>query len=303
MQNTDNYKEPNKPLIIAAAIICNVIVLGAGAALIINFANHGSSGYVEISSNVNQTKFEDLTKSEAFTFLEKTLANDNPMEQYPSGFVGVEIVDSVIMDGDTYVSDLELINSYDNLANLKKMASEKLELKDNKFTVTEYDYYAIVKPNGVEKITSCDHAEPYCDSLLSFKKNVLDYKTESVKIGDGASENEAAYLKTRNPQAASVAMRTLVTVASSRFRRPAYSYTFEDLDDKFVLTIDYISTGMNAEMISGQTKYVESDTVAINLYKMRFVADKSSGKIDVEEPEYIKSIPITAAENDALYKQ
>ena len=288
--------------------IANVVVYITGS------SNLGSGTGVLGPNGDNRTMaltaFEDLTKEEALAFLR---AQTDVTGTLPENYVGKEITNSIIMNGNTLVSDLELIYSYDTIEDLKQMAQKKYSgfgskrYDESNFEVKEYDYYAIVTPNRAKGATSCDYGyNNDCDSLLSFKRSYLDHHQEETTPN---SYNDVFYLNTREPGIINYLLRVCTffsRVGMGGGHGNIYSYVFEEQDDKYVLTVNNVGAGVNAELFKNPDNHTDdSEIYGINLYSRRFAADKSDGRIYTISTEtgvvdYIKSFPITQEELQSL---
>ena len=302
---------PQKPKTALIAIII-IVLLGIIGGLVCYFiTNQQPSSQTNNGGNSSQqqTKFEDLTKDEAIAFLKSRAGS---VYSVPDGYVNDEIKNVVVTEGNTIISDLELIDSYDNLDDLKQLAIEKynkykifspddeVETEFTDFTMTEYDYYAIVTPNHLRR---CDYNHySRCDSLLSFRRKYVNRKTDTMSP-------KVFALNTTDPEIANYLLRVLTFcgVFNGRYGN-IYSYSFEDQDDKFVLTANIVGAGINMELYEATqagtidtSKYTSADAIAINLYHQRLAANKSDGELNMIPTktgimDYIKSIPITEEE-------
>lgn len=309
---TSNSQNSNRPYYIILSILSFLIIILGVADIYIYTAKNGSANNNNISNTNNNTKslipFEDLTKEEALAFLR---AQTNITGTLPENYVGKEISSAVVTNGSTIVSDLELIYSYDTIEELKEMAHKKYsdfnsEYDDNNFEITEYDYYAIVTPKRAKEATSCDHGyNNDCDSLLSFKRNYLDYRQEET---GPTSVNNVFYLNTRDSNIINYLLRVYSFFSRVGFGRHGniYSYSFEEQDDKYILTVHNIGAGINTELLKNPDNYTnDSEIYGINLYLRRFAADKSDGRIytiptETGVTEDVKSFPITEEELRSL---
>ena len=264
-------------------------------------ANNNSSNNTDNSV----TKFEDLTKEEAIAFLKTPMVGKG---RTPKNYVGKEITDSIIVQSNglpnsiTIVSDLELVYSYDTLDELKTIADDEYrpygrsksdESEKATYTITEYDYYAIVTPDRIKKdSTQCDHGyNRDCDSLLSFKREYLDHHQEVTtnKYG-GKSYNDVVIMKTTDKKIVSQILRIYTLFSSvglSTGPGSVYSYDFEEKDDQYVLTVNNIGVGYNSEMMNNPEAYSkytnEEDWLAINLYRRYFIAEKETGEVYIKK--------------------
>ncbi len=271
----------------------------------------------ENDNEQNKVAFEDLTKEEAIAFLEHRSTDSR--ELIPADYVGKEVTNAIIMDGNTIVSNLSLIYSYGDLAELEEMARKQFDpsfgLSDDPeeasdFEIKEYAYYAIVTPERAKGATECDHGySSDCNSLLSFKRDYLNYYSEETSPN---SFNDVAYVNTRDPEIVSKLLRTFNYLAPSLIGHGnIYSYSFEEQDDKFVLTTACVGVGFDLERIQAAEEGFDwSDAYAINLYYRRYAMDKADGHIYAiparTEPETsyfdtIKSIPLTETEAMRLF--
>lgn len=309
--------------ILAVLVLLVVIVLVAVLCLGRNDDNNADVAVIDdnsVSSESVVKDFENLTKAEAMAYLQN---NQNADGKLPKDYVGKEITDAVILNGNTYVSDLELVYSYDTMDELWQIVEEEYggfggadDVKEDDYEVKEYDYYAIVTPKRAKGATSCEHGfSNDCDSLLSFKRSYMNYlNEETTEDGDEdfRSFREVAYLNTRNPEIANYLMRVYTffdNVGVSGGHGNIYGYDFEDRDDEFVLTVYYLGVGLNLEMISNGAEDGEiSDYYAINLFSRKYVADKTSGEISIVQNgdnsiESVKSFPLTKDEFNSFIEE
>lgn len=320
---TSNFKNPNKPYyIILGILFFFIIALGIADIAIYTTRNNGTNNNNVTSENNNNvdnttllTNFEDLTKEEALAFLQ---AQTDITGTLPKNYVGEEISNAVITNGNTIVSDLDLIYSYDTIEELKEMAHKKYsglsflakdnteEYDDNNFEITEYDYYAIVTPKRAKGATSCDVGYYNdCDSLFSFKRSYLDHHQEETTPH---SYNDVFYLRTQDPDIINYLLRIYTFFSRVGFGRHGniYSYNFEEQDDKYILTVNNVGAGINTELLKNPYNYAtNSEMYGINLYLRRFAADKSDGRIytiptETGVTEDVKSFPITEEELRSL---
>ncbi len=325
--NVKDDSRTNKNLIIILSLLLFLIVTLIITIIIVNISKNNSNSSISTtntSANVH-TAFEDLTKEEAISFLQ---SQDVTTGILPENYVNKEITNSIIMNGNTIVSDLVLIYSYDTLEDLKEQVREKYKglnfldgkktedsTTDDNFNIKEYDYYAIVTPNRIkEETTTCDHGyNSDCDSLLSFKRNYLDYYLEETKTESGSTSiSKVAYAKTQDPKILSCLLRvfTMLNVGLGGHGN-IYSYNFEEQDDKYVLINNYVGAGINLEYLNNPSLaqgYTDSsDLLAINLYRRHITVDKTDGKISLAKNENnnstmydYKSFPITQEEFNSL---
>ena len=298
-------------IIVALAII--IITAGIGIAIWFMRPNGNPGGSQDQDANNNSsnntdnsvTKFEDLTKEEAIAFLKTPMVGKG---RTPKNYVDKEITDSIIVQSNglpnsiTIVSDLELVYSYDTLDELKTIADDEYrpygrsksdESEKATYTITEYDYYAIVTPDRIKKdSTQCDHGyNRDCDSLLSFKREYLDHHQEVTtnKYG-GKSYNDVVIMKTTDKKIVSQILRIYTLFSSvglSTGPGSVYSYDFEEKDDQYVLTVNNIGVGYNSEMMNNPEAYSkytnEEDWLAINLYRRYFIAEKETGEVYIKK--------------------
>ena len=298
-------------IIVALAII--IITAGIGITIWFMRPNGNPGGSQDQDANNNSsnntdnsvTKFEDLTKEEAIAFLKTPMVGKG---RTPKNYVGKEITDSIIVQSNglpnsiTIVSDLELVYSYDTLDELKTIADDEYrpygrsksdESEKATYTITEYDYYAIVTPDRIKKdSTQCDHGyNRDCDSLLSFKREYLDHHQEVTtnKYG-GKSYNDVVIMKTTDKEIVSQILRIYTLFSSvglSTGPGSVYSYDFEEKDDQYVLTVNNIGVGYNSEMMNNPEAYSkytnEEDWLAINLYRRYFIAEKETGEVHIKK--------------------
>lgn len=316
---TSNPKNPNKPYLILLGFL-SFLIITLGIADIVIYTIKNNSVNDNTNNTTPLTTFENLTKEEALAFLQ---AQTDITGTLPKNYVGEEISNAVITNGSTIVSDLDLIYSYDTIEELKEMAVQKKynslnflitddlttddaeEYNDNNLEITEYDYYAIVSPKQVEGRTSCDNIYNGCDSLLSFKRNYLDYNVEEATPN---SYNDVFYLNTQDPDIINYLLRVYTFFSRIGFggHGNIYSYSFEEQDDKYILTVYNIGAGINVELLKNPDNYTNnSEMYGINLYLRRFAADKSDGRIytiptETGVTEDVKSFPITEEELRSL---
>lgn len=298
-------------IIVALAII--IITAGIGITIWFMRPNGNPGGSQDQDANNNSsnntdnsvTKFEDLTKEEAIAFLKTPMVGKG---RTPKDYVDKEITDSIIVQSNglpnsiTIVSDLELVYSYDTLDELKTIADDEYrpygrsksdESEKATYTITEYDYYAIVTPDRIKKdSTQCDHGyNRDCDSLLSFKREYLDHHQEVTtnKYG-GKSYNDVVLMKTTDKEIVSQILRIYTLFSSvglSTGPGSVYSYDFEEKDDQYVLTVNNIGVGYNSEMMNNPEAYSkytnEEDWLAINLYRRYFIAEKETGEVYIKK--------------------
>ena len=298
-------------IIVALAII--IITAGIGITIWFMRPNGNPGGSQDQNANNNSsnntdnsvTKFEDLTKEEAIAFLKTPMVGKG---RTPKDYVSKEITDSIIVQSNglpnsiTIVSDLELVYSYDTLDELKTIADDEYrpygrsksdESEKATYTITEYDYYAIVTPDRIKKdSTQCDHGyNRDCDSLLSFKREYLDHHQEVTtnKYG-GKSYNDVVLMKTTDKEIVSQILRIYTLFSSvglSTGPGSVYSYDFEEKDDQYVLTVNNIGVGYNSEMMNNPEAYSkytnEEDWLAINLYRRYFIAEKETGEVYIKK--------------------
>lgn len=262
-------------------------------------ANNNSSNNADNSV----TKFEDLTKEEAIAYLKTPIVGKG---RTPKDYVPKELTDAIITEPNPLsihiISDLELVYSYDTLDELKTIADDEYrpfgrsksdESEKATYTITEYDYYAIVTPDRIKKdSTQCDHGyNRDCDSLLSFKREYLDHHEEVTtnKYG-GKSYNDVVLMKTTDKEIVSQILRIYTLFSSvglSTGPGSVYSYDFEEKDDQYVLTVNNIGVGYNSEMMNNPEAYSkytnEEDWLAINLYRRYFIAEKETGEVHIKK--------------------
>jgi len=290
-----------------------MVILGVADTIIYVAKGNGSNNvadapviYENNDNTIAPTSFKDLTKEEALTFLQNQTDITGTL---PQDFVGKEITDALIVNNNTIVRDLDLIYSYGTIEELKQMACEEYnsplqtgEIGEDEFEVKEYDYYAIVTPNKTTETHSIGFNK---NCLLSFKREYLDYRKEKTTP---SSYNDVYYLNTSVPEIADYLLRVYVFFSRIGLggHGNIYSYSFEEQDDKFVLTVNNIGAGLNAELLNNPDLDTDAPSIyGINLYSRYFAADKSSGQIYVVPTETgttqdVKTFPISNKEYHSL---
>ena len=322
--NVPDYKIPIiiASIVIGLGIICCIAALPVLNRPIIDTTKQNNQTEKEI---VQQTKFEDLTKEETIAFLR---SNTSVKGILPEGYVGDEISKAITTSGRYILSDLVMIYSYDNLKELKKLARNKYkgyyylyeneeeseeENVEDDFEITEYDYYAIVTPNKIKETFPCDRSHDIvCDSLLSFKKEFLDYHLKETVSDEGyKSVNKQFSINTTlDPEIISQLLRIYTVLGTYGYNGHGniYSYDFEEQSDKYVLTVNIVGAGVDLKAYnnySSNSKDSLENHFALNLYRRRFNADKSTGEIYITRikdstMDNVKSIPITQKEYESL---
>ncbi len=326
------YAEPamnmGKPKSHGLAIIIvalAIIIITAGIGITIWFmrptsdpgGSQGQNGGGSSNNNTGITKFEDLTKEEAIAYLKTPIVGKG---RTPKDYVPKELTDAIIAEPNPLsihiISDLELVYSYDTLDDLKSIADDEYrpyswsksdESEIPTYAIKEYGYYAIVTPDRIkEGSTQCDHGyNRDCDSLLSFKRDYLDYHQEVTN----KSYNSVYLMKTTDKETISQILRIYTLFSSvglSTGPGTVYSYDFEENDDQYILTVNNIGVGYNSEMMKNSEAYSkytnEEDWLALNLYRRYFVAEKETGKVHVKKNDSdgvmfnYKSIQLTKEE-------
>ena len=305
-QNAPKPKKSKKPLFITIWVL-SFAIIAVEVTMIVLHLMSGSSDY-------SSTAFEDLTKEQAVAFLED--AHSRGGSHQPEGFVDKEISDAVVVDNGLLVSDLKIIYSYDTLEDLEEMARKKYSghtgpftlnknLEDfDDFTIKEYDYYAIVTPNQEDGSSR--------DSLFSFKRKYLDY---DMKETSSNSYNTVYQIKTKNPEIVNQLLRIYAFFYKTEWgvRGNIFSYDFNELNDQYVLTVNYVGAGINMDLANDPAKYQAAfansttpEIYGINLYKRSFIANKDDGQIklthtsDGSTMDVIKSFSITTEEFNNL---
>ncbi len=278
-----------------------------------SIAEEVGSGVVEnatldVTGVVDLGKFKQMTKAELVDFLQAGRGTTGSM---PKNYVGKEITDLVIVENNVVKSDVTLKYSHDTIDDLRQIAEgwygilgHNGGITEDDYEIKEYEYYAIVTPNRIEGANTCD-AEYYgnCDSLLSFKSDYINYYQEETTPN---SYNDVTYLSVRDPEVAERLMRVFslfYNYGAASTHGNIYGSSFEDQDDKFVLTVYYVGIGLNTEMLK-----VDGSNIgyAINLYSRQYAVDKVDGRLHVIQTgenstiENIKSIPITQEEATSL---
>ena len=268
-------------MVLGVLVVIMIALIGG----IIGFlASGGSAGPTSGTVNNASEKFEDLTKGEALELLRQSKNTQGGV--LPDGYVGEEITGTVVADGNTIVSRLELISSYDDIEGLTQMAREKYLAAEtgaeSSFETTEYNYYAIVTPGQ----------ESGANSLLAFRREYL------------SDIEDVYYFNNFEPGVVNYLLRTY-TVARSGGYGNIYSYDFKDEGDKFVLTNNYISVGINMEILNNSgagNSISQSEMTAINLFRRSIAVDKSTGQVytvttdDGKNQKWVKSFPLSEEE-------
>ncbi len=301
-------------LAIAIIVVCTIVMI------ILAFKSHEfpsnklSNDRNRSENELSATKlgeFKKMTKAEAIAFLQD---RENNIDGIPKNYIGDEITSAVILNGNTVVSDLRMIYSYDTMDDLRQLVKKKYkglgasdsDVTDNSYEIEEYDYYAIVTPNRSKGASSCDHGyHNDCDSLLSFKRGYIDYLMKETSPN---SHNEVMYFETRDPEIVEYLLRVCTFFASIGFsggHGNIYGYSFEEQDDKFVLTVYYVGAGLNLEKFEKDGDVSGDNMYAINLFLRRYAVDKLDGKMDAMEAngstiEIVKSFPLTKEEMKSL---
>lgn len=310
--------------IIFGGLVILMLVLGIIALIVLRSMNDISDvdGTTTDDNNVSDTAvtnaFKNLTKAEAVAFLQSR--TDGTIGLLPEGYVGEEIVNSIIMSGyNVIVSDLDLAYSYGDMEELEQLIRRNYssfslsrdEVDINDFEIKEYDHYVIVTPKRIKGATTCDHGYYYdCDSLLSFKRDYFNYLSEKTSPN---SSQDAFYINTSDPEIVNELLRAYTFFVSIGFgggHGNIYSYSFEEQEDRFILSVNYVGVGLNIELLDKPDSNIDmSRAYAINLFTRRYAVDKSNGRVYIvpvqTEPEVVysdnvKSFSITKEEMTAL---
>lgn len=253
---------------------------------------------------VDVEKFKRMTRDEVIAFLR---AGRNTAGSMPKNYIGEEITDLVIVENDTVKSDMKLKYSHDTIDSLRQIAEEYYGvlgrndgITEDDCKIKEYDYYAIVIPNRIEGTDMCDY-EYYgsCNSPLSFRRDYINYFQEQTAPN---SYNDAGYLNARDLETIEYLLRIFSLfhdygIASTHGN--IYGSSFEEQNDKFILTVYYVDVGLNVEKLKVDSSGID---YAINLYSRQYAADKTDGRLYVIRTgenstiESIKSIPIAQKE-------
>lgn len=266
---------------------------------------------LEVTDVVDVEKFKQMTKDELIAFLQ---AGRGTVGSMPKNYVGKEITDLVIVENNVVKSDVVLKYSHDTIDDLRILAEgwygvlgHNDGITEDDYEIKEYEYYAIVIPNRIEGANTCD-IEYYgdCSSLLSFKSNYINYYQEETTPH---SYNDVTYLNVRDPEMVEYLLRVFsffYNYGAASAHGNIYGSSFEEQEDKFVLTVYYVGVGLNMEKLkvdSGDISY------AINLYSRQYAADKVDGRLHAirtgenSTVENIKSIPITQKESSLLFSR
>lgn len=326
--NLPKTKKSKAPIIILITII---VLIAAGILAFVLISNNGQGGKADDSGKVaddgsekkpeeknvgSDVKFEDLTKDQALAYYSRMF--EEPFV-IPDGYVKKEIIDAYkILEGRFHERDLRLVYSYDSLDELKQVALDRYNrysyskspaVSEGDLVIKEYDYYAIVSLKDVEEFDSCDDTKySDCDELLSFKKKYLDYEQVVSKEGSGPTYvNDVKKMVTRDADVVNYLMRVNTFFYSNGWNvgpGTIYSYSFEETDDEYLLTLDLIGVGYN--MTPSFVPTGADDMYAINLYRRCFVVLKEDGYMGVKkydkenETEIVRSIPLTKKELEVL---
>ena len=177
-------------------------------------------------------------------------------------------------------------------------------IKEDDYEIKEYEYYAIITPNRIEGTNTCDN-EYYgdCDSLLSFKSEYINYYQEETTP---TSYTDVIYLNVRDPETVEYLMRIysfFYDYGAASTHGNIYGSSFEEQDDKFVLTVYYVGVGLDMENLEFDGSNIN---YAINLYSRQYAADKKDGRLHAIRTgedrtiENIGSISITQKEAASL---
>ncbi len=303
-------------LILVVSIVCVVIMQGNNnlsddaIGNIVNDSDKDTAEEVssDVANVIDAEKFEQMTKAEVMTFLQAGHSTGGSM---PENYVDKAITDLLIVKNNVVSSDVSLKYSHETIDDLRQIAEDWYGslghndgITEDDYKIKEYDYYAIVTPNRIEGMDTCDK-EYYgtCSSLLSFKRDYINYFREQTAPN---SYNDVSYLNMQNIELVEYLLRTYsffyyYGVASTHGN--IYSSSFEEQDDKFVLTVYYVGVGLDMEKLKEGSDGME---YAINLYSRQYAADKLDGRLHVIQTgedstvNNIKSIPITQEEATQL---
>lgn len=322
-QAAQNLPRPKPNTLLKVAYIVIALLSSAVAILSIviivahftkNASNNQSGGNADATAT---NEFKNLTKAEAIAFLQSQ--ENSAGGVVAEGFVGKEIMDAVITSNPrTIVSDLDLTYSYGDMPELEQLIRRKYssyplpedEVNMDDFEIKEYDHYAIVTIKSVKETASCAENRYYdCDSLLLFKRDYLNYVQDDLSEDDSAHYyTDRLYVNTREPEIIDELLRVYVFSVPNGFwgtRGNIYSYSFDEQDDKFVLTVNYIGVGLNVEMFESSNYAIDTNSYAINLYSQYYAVDKTDwsiyrvpvrGESEAGYTNNIKSFPITQEE-------
>lgn len=255
-------------------------------------------------------KFKQMTKTEAIAFLQ---AGREAAGSMPKNYVGKEITDLIVVENNVVKSDVKLKYSHDTIDDLRQIAEDWYGIlghndgiTEDDYEIKEYDYYAIAIPNRIEDANMCDEYYGDCSSLLSFKSNFINYYQEETSPN---SYNDVLYINTRDPETVEYLLRVFslfYQYGAASAHGNIYGSSFEEQDDKFVLTVYYVGVGLNMDKL----KVDGSDiSYAINLYSRQYAADKAGGRLyairtgENSTVENIKSIPLTQEEATSLFSR
>lgn len=302
----------SKKLILIACIVgllvLTLVVVGIVCVVILQDNNNIPNITLDAANVIDVEKFEQMTKAEAIAFLQ---AGRNTGGNIPTNYVGEEITDLVIVENNVVLSDVSLKYSHETIDDLRQMAEEWYGvlghndgITEDDYEIEEYDYYAIVIPNRIEETNTCDY-DYYgsCNSLLSFNSNYINYYREETSPN---SYHDVIYINTQNPELVERLLRTyslFYDYGSASGHGNICGSSFEEQDDKFVLTVYYVGVGLNMEKLKADDNEIG---YAINLYSRQLIADKLDGQLQLirtgedSTVNNIKSIPITQGEATQL---
>ena len=297
---------PNKKnlIVIALAATCFAILSGAILAL----SRSSQSGTLGGStSSQGKTKFENLTKDEAYAFLQ---SQGESGRIKTVGYIQDELLNAVRFRDGKRINDLRKLYSYGTMEELQQLLAEKSHYADVEYQVTEYDYYAIATPKG-EKCEEINYYTSACDSWISFKRDYLDDHEEYTTFDGHRGTQEEITIKTGNPSELKPILAAYSFSATSLV--PAgkpylYDYTFKEQDNSFIMTVYYVMAGTNLEIYRSLTEetvanYEMKDLIGINLVHTTYSVDKTTLEFSLvpDDANYlIKSYPLTEEEFSEL---
>lgn len=229
----------------------------------LSICSHGTKD--EIANLVN-----NITKEEALGIITESYAEDSCLH---SKF----LPENLTLRSDE--SSYQFLYSYNYVSEVPDIAQDSTmrlstESADD-FIIDEItDYYVVVSVDPSKG--TCGQSMFSCYRGISFDKKYLDHHERT----EGNSRYDEIIFNDLSADFAELVLKILAAI--NVWNGPSlYDYYFEDLGDSFKFTGVYFGVGLDLDNLDEFS--ADNVPVAINIYEMGIIVNKTTGKLDYEK--------------------